>query len=519
MKRLICCFLALLMLIPIAGFGAADAMIYGDVTLDGQIKADDAAAVLRYAVAMQALEGQALLQADADRNGIVNSADAAKILRHIVGLDRIMNEGEEQPSQTPAITSTPTIRPTSTPTPTVMFTATPVPTETPTSTPEHNESLGDLNGDGTVTAADAAVLLRSIVGIGEKIDALENADVNCDGVVNAADAAAILRYVTGMDEIPPRTPDPNATPKPTKTPTPKPTATPKPTYTPTPLPTDEPTATPAPTNAIGGPSVGNSGLVYSDDDPNAEKITNFYKYGKLWSDENSKGKFDQKWAYWYPTIKDQSNKDIIGWCHMTFYGAQNKGSSDDYAPVTTNASTLYIIDDPIMYAPRNKYLSHSPYGEESEGGSLSMMFNTWQRNIVVTAHNSRGTRSRFHHLHSMQNGCVYFHNNGLLKHRAAQGAYQFNITVFGRSKWQVWALYETDSNESSDTLLYNISSSCGGSVRDWVNYQLSRSQVDFGVDVGVSDQFLTLYTCADAYDSDNDTDPARLYVFLKYVKD
>ena len=65
MKRLICCFLALLMLIPIAGYGAADAVIYGDVTLDGQIKADDAAAVLRYAVAMQALEGQALLQADA----------------------------------------------------------------------------------------------------------------------------------------------------------------------------------------------------------------------------------------------------------------------------------------------------------------------------------------------------------------------------------------------------------------------------------------------------------------------
>lgn len=516
MKRLICLILALLMLFPLAGLGIADSMTFGDVTLDGQIKANDAALVLRYIVGMQLLDGQALLQADADRNGTVNSADAAKILRHVVGLDEIDNGTAEQPTETNDPTNTPTPSPTLTSAPTPTSTAAPE----ITATPEIREDLGDLNGDGAVTAADAAVLLRAIVGLGANAaDALVNADVNCDGLVNAADAAAILRFVTGMDAIPPRTPDPNATPKPTKTPTPSPTATPKPTYTPVPRPTEEPTATPAPTNAIGGPSVGNYGLVYSDDDPNAEKITNFYKYGKLWSDENSKGKFDQEWAYWYPTIVDNSNKNIIGWCHMTFYGAQNKSGSYDYAPVTSNASTLYVIDDPIMYAPMNKYLSHSPYGAESEGGSLSMMFDAWQRNIVVTAHNSRGTRSRFHHLHSMQNGCIYFHNNGLLKYRADQGEYKFNITVFGRSNWQVWALYETDSNEPSDTLLYNISSTCGGNVKEWVNYQLSRSQVDFGVEVGVADQFLTLYTCADAHDSDNDTDPARLYVFLKYVKD
>ena len=50
-----------------------------------------------------------------------------------------------------------------------------------------------------ITAADAALILRSIVGL----SALSprgtlNADVDGDGEVTAADAAMILRYVVGL---------------------------------------------------------------------------------------------------------------------------------------------------------------------------------------------------------------------------------------------------------------------------------------------------------------------------------
>ena len=61
---------------------------------------------------------------------------------------------------------------------------------------------GDANVDGYVTAADAAIVLRSIVGLSTitKRGAL-NADVDGDGSVTAADAAAILRYVVGLINI------------------------------------------------------------------------------------------------------------------------------------------------------------------------------------------------------------------------------------------------------------------------------------------------------------------------------
>ncbi|MBQ6234533.1 MAG: 5'-nucleotidase C-terminal domain-containing protein [Clostridia bacterium] len=64
--------------------------------------------------------------------------------------------------------------------------------------------LGDANCDGQVTAADAALVLRSIVGLNE-LSALGafNADVDGDCEVTAEDAALILRYVVRLiDKFP-----------------------------------------------------------------------------------------------------------------------------------------------------------------------------------------------------------------------------------------------------------------------------------------------------------------------------
>ena len=60
---------------------------------------------------------------------------------------------------------------------------------------------GDANGDGIVTAADAATILRALVGLDQLSPvAAFNADVNGDLQVTAEDAALILRYIVGMVE-------------------------------------------------------------------------------------------------------------------------------------------------------------------------------------------------------------------------------------------------------------------------------------------------------------------------------
>ena len=60
--------------------------------------------------------------------------------------------------------------------------------------------LGDANGNGTVTASDAALILRFLVKLSDVPGAgLLAADYSGDGTVNASDAAMILRHVVGLD--------------------------------------------------------------------------------------------------------------------------------------------------------------------------------------------------------------------------------------------------------------------------------------------------------------------------------
>ena len=61
--------------------------------------------------------------------------------------------------------------------------------------------LGDANCDGQVTAADAALVLRSLVGLNElTAQGALNADVDGDGEITAEDAAIILRYIVKLIE-------------------------------------------------------------------------------------------------------------------------------------------------------------------------------------------------------------------------------------------------------------------------------------------------------------------------------
>ncbi len=62
---------------------------------------------------------------------------------------------------------------------------------------------GDTNGDGKITAADAALALRHAVGLDRIWDRETRMlnDFDCDGTVGAEDGAAILRHVAGISSL------------------------------------------------------------------------------------------------------------------------------------------------------------------------------------------------------------------------------------------------------------------------------------------------------------------------------
>ncbi|MDO4565669.1 MAG: dockerin type I repeat-containing protein [Clostridia bacterium] len=60
---------------------------------------------------------------------------------------------------------------------------------------------GDVNGDGKVSASDAASILRAAVRLelyNEK--QIEAGDLNGDGVVGAVEASRILRYLVRLED-------------------------------------------------------------------------------------------------------------------------------------------------------------------------------------------------------------------------------------------------------------------------------------------------------------------------------
>ena len=68
----------------------------------------------------------------------------------------------------------------------------------------HNaDGLGDVNGDGDITAADAVMILQALAGTRVlKPEELYRADVNGDGRVTREDAVSILRIVVGREPKP-----------------------------------------------------------------------------------------------------------------------------------------------------------------------------------------------------------------------------------------------------------------------------------------------------------------------------
>ena len=58
--------------------------------------------------------------------------------------------------------------------------------------------IGDVDGDGSVNANDALLLMRFMMGLADSIPCPENADYDGDGSVTANDALAIMRFAMGL---------------------------------------------------------------------------------------------------------------------------------------------------------------------------------------------------------------------------------------------------------------------------------------------------------------------------------
>lgn len=93
----------------------------------------------------------------------------------------------------------PTSPTTTTPVPTTEPPTAPVPTTEPTTAPTVSVILGDANGNGIITIADATLIQKVAVGLDTIADKyIKAADVDGNGDINIKDATLIQKYIAGI---------------------------------------------------------------------------------------------------------------------------------------------------------------------------------------------------------------------------------------------------------------------------------------------------------------------------------
>ena len=184
------------------------------------------------------------------------------------------------------------------------------------------------------------------------------------------------------------------------------------------------------------------------------------------------------------------------------------------------------VDEPILYGANWYYANHNIYKKKSYEGVYPFSGRI-SKNVVIFGHNLRGSSSVFHQLHHLQEAALGYGkcqsgscgrslSSSLKDWYKTSAGRTWNISIFGKQKWEVFAMYEVKAKEPIATLRnnWNLSGS-NGTVQKWIDYQLNRSEINFGVPVTDKDQLMTLITCGTNYDSA--TANSRLFVFLKNV--
>ena len=182
------------------------------------------------------------------------------------------------------------------------------------------------------------------------------------------------------------------------------------------------------------------------------------------------------------------NNDVVGWITI---------------PET-------VIDYPILYGDNWYYHERDIKGNHTSRGSIYTYRNAMMQNNPVTGHNARNSKTMFHALHDVQDNA-----EALLNYSDRV----WGISLFGEyAEWEIFSLYETKADEPKETIKYNTNSMAQFTEEDmlaWIDTQVSRSEIAVDVRVDIHDQFVTLVTCGDNYDSADAQ--SRLYIFLKRV--
>lgn len=206
----------------------------------------------------------------------------------------------------------------------------------------------------------------------------------------------------------------------------------------------------------------------------------------------------------------QINSDVIGYISINGTNIQQ--------PI------LYRAGDVHYYSTRNLNKS------KDNAGMVYTFYNNLYRNNVVTGHNMRGSNRLFHQLHHLQEKALGYTScqhskcpsrdlSTVPDIRQAENRV-WDISLLGYNKWEVFAMYEVKKDEPKSTLNYNIHPLVGTGygdkqVQEWIEKQISRSEISFGTNVSVTDTLMTIYTCGTEYDSSSAQ--SRLYYFLKAV--
>lgn len=173
------------------------------------------------------------------------------------------------------------------------------------------------------------------------------------------------------------------------------------------------------------------------------------------------------------------------------------------------------IDAPIMYGKDFYYHYHSWTGASSGNGSIYLYYDYPSKNTVISGHNLRKRGTMLNNLHKLQNNDAKHY--GAFKNRV------WSINLFGQTRlYEVFSMYEEKpSSPSGSSQYYNctydhtMESMSDELIREWIEYQLERTELSYTVPVDTSDRFITVLTCADQHWESNLG--GRIYFFLRMV--
>ena len=210
----------------------------------------------------------------------------------------------------------------------------------------------------------------------------------------------------------------------------------------------------------------------------------------------------------------EQNGDVIGYLHINHTELDFPVLWDDWS------------DGDWYY--NNHDINKKKTGSPGAGSVYALTSNKPLKINTITGHNMRVSATMMHELHHVQefNGgqsqcqgkdCGVALSDSL-PNLTLYGDRVWNITAYDHTRWEVFAMYEVKADEPDTTIFYNTNltkSTTDENLDKWIEYQLSRSEVNLGVTPTVDDTFLCLYTCGTEYDYS--TAQSRLYYFLRAV--